>query len=804
MPTIDLPSHRIGPYEVDRLLGRGGAGTVYLAHRIDAGFPGPVAIKVLGQPFGGDVLQQRFARERRILAALTHPNIARLLDAGVTDEGQAYLVMEYVDGSSATSYVIDRALPVRERLALFRTICEAVEYAHQHLVVHRDLKPSNIFVDAAGTPKLLDFGTAKMIGDGDLTVAGTGGLTVAYASPEQLNGQSVSTLTDVFSLGAVLFELLTGQRLLGDDLAARSQGHVAFNRAAVPADVARIIDKATADEPSRRYPSARHLSDDVRRFIDNEPVHAARQTTGYRLRKFARRNRAAMVSTSVLAIGLVVATGLAAFQYRATRVARARSDMRLHELTRSMLVELFDELGKSPGGMQAQDGLIQKALTQYDTLVSESNRDPELMAEAGEAYLRFGNLLGNPYSNNKGQESEALATYRKGLVLLAGVQGSPRVDIARGHLHRAVGRMYMTRGDTAAALDELRQSVADIERGNTRDGTGRYDVDLLEVRSGFGDVMFDSDPKQALAFFDASAATVDAIRRRNPAYETNGVLEYKRGACEEMLGHLGAAIEHYHRGLEDNGRLSDASKNTPNNRRARASLLSALGSALATTGHAEDGMAPLDEAVTIARAMAAADPGSTRALFSVAANLSNRSLAARQLKRPDVLHGALLDESKAWSALLGKTQLPMYLSGAAANLDSLSQSYAALNNPASAREAMQRSLTLFRRVAEGTPTPEDRRRYGVALLEGGSADLRSPPQALEQLAAAMAATESPSQPLEEAYGLALLRNNRAAEAVVHFEKSVAMLTATPATSNDEVLRVQGWLAEARAAVARSR
>ncbi len=324
--VADSTPHRIGPYELERLLGRGGMGAVYLARRVDGEFDQQVALKLIGLPFEIEPFRERFRRERQILAGLNHPNIARLLDGGTTDSGDLYLAMEYVDGTAIDRYASGRSLT--ERLRLFADVCAGVEYAHQHLVVHRDIKPSNILVNQEGVPKLLDFGSAKLLADAEVTRTGLGVLTIAYASPEQLRGEPASTLSDVFSLGVVLFELVAGRRALASDVTARLAQLQADRTAPdlperLPGDLDRIVRKAVATDPALRYSSAGQLAEDVRRFQAGEPVAAHPPSLAYHAGRFVRRH-AIGVAAAVLAILLMA--GAAIFSIREARVARREAE----------------------------------------------------------------------------------------------------------------------------------------------------------------------------------------------------------------------------------------------------------------------------------------------------------------------------------------------------------------------------------------------------------------------------------------------------------------------------------------------
>lgn len=386
-PPQKPPPSQIGPYRIVRQVGEGGMGVVYLATHVEADPPRPVALKLLRRGMSVDEVLTRFRRERSVLAQLDHPNIARLLDAGESEDAEPYFVMEFVDGQSMDEYCDSRKLSVAERIDMVRAVCAAVHHAHQHLVVHRDIKPRNIMVTADGVPKLLDFGIAKIINPGEAsgpdlpTAPEVRAMTPEYASPEQIRGLPVSTATDIYSLGVVLYEILSGHRpfvlrnrsfhevertvceidperpseaiarvalaFLAEDenpgsdaipkpSAARSPTKTPEQVAALrggetPARLERMLRgdldnialMALRKEPQRRYPSAEALAEDLRRHQDGHPVVAAPDTLRYRARKFLARNRVAVGAAVVVAVVLVVAS--AAFAWQATVANRERA-----------------------------------------------------------------------------------------------------------------------------------------------------------------------------------------------------------------------------------------------------------------------------------------------------------------------------------------------------------------------------------------------------------------------------------------------------------------------------------------------
>jgi eukaryotic-like serine/threonine-protein kinase len=330
---VQLPGERLGSYRVVREIGRGGMGAVFLAVRDDDQYQKQVAIKVVKRGMDTAEVLERFRYERQILANLDHPYIARLHDGGTTGDGRPFFVMEYVEGKPIDIFCAEHSLDTRARLRLFLHVCEAVAHAHRNLVVHRDLKPANIFVTAGGTPKLLDFGVAKLIG-GNAGAGATAATTMAmmrlftpeYASPEQVRGLPISTATDVFSLGAVLYELLTGTRarvltgatLLEVDRAVCENEikRPSLAAANLDSDLDNIVLMAMRNEPDRRYTSADQFAEDIQRYLRGEPVLARQNSFGYRTRKFLRRNRWEVAASAVVFASLMTATVVSTAQSR--------------------------------------------------------------------------------------------------------------------------------------------------------------------------------------------------------------------------------------------------------------------------------------------------------------------------------------------------------------------------------------------------------------------------------------------------------------------------------------------------------
>jgi len=402
---------RCGPYVLVRVLGRGGMGTVFLAQRTDGEVDQRVAIKFVPATSMSAAFRERFLRERQILASLQHPGIAHLLDAGRTAGGHPYLVMEFVDGTP-----IDRAaesLPVRQKLELFLGVCDAVAYAHRNLVIHRDIKPSNILVDAAGHARLLDFGIARMLDDvGDPGVTKERLLTPEYASPEQVRGMAHSTATDIYSLGAVLYHLLTGtsphaiatNSAVPIETIICSTDPIAPSRvsSAIARDIDFIVLKALRKEPEERYPSVDAFADDIRAFLASRPVRARSASAWYWVRKFVRRQwlPVSAVATVIasLSVGVYVAN-------RERRIAERRfSDVR--QLS-NRLFDIDREVSEVAGSTKTRQLIVDTAQEYLQRLAADAADDPALATELANAYLHVARVQGVPIGRNLGQLAQA-------------------------------------------------------------------------------------------------------------------------------------------------------------------------------------------------------------------------------------------------------------------------------------------------------------------------------------------------------------------------------------------------------------
>jgi len=503
------PAPRVAGYAVHGLLGRGGMGEVYAAERVGADFVQPVALKrMLVGSHGADV-HERFLRERRILAQLNHPNVARLLDGGLDADGNPYFAMERVDGVPITRFVQEHKLDITAILRLFIVVCEAVAYAHRNLIVHRDIKPSNVLVAADGTVKLLDFGIAKLIDAQHDTVTRSLAMTPAYAAPEQLLGEAVSTGTDVYSLGLLLYELLTGElpqrswreRLRDatheDDTLQPPSAEVLRKESAdargrrrlaqaLRGDLDQIVMTALRRDPARRYATAQALADDLRRYLDGHPVLARPDSLRYRMGKFVRRNAMAVAASGMLMLALVAATvvsiGFARSEAKARKEAEAQA---LHATrTRDFVVTLFNDInvtlnadGKGKEYTAVQ--LLENAASRLERNLGDA---PDSQAELYAVLAAGLGELGE-YKSALGLSDTAV----KKLTTVYGPHSLVLADalVARGQMHQNLGDLDGADADAHAALAALQTLPQDKAARLSRIRALTNLTTLLTFRSDF-------------------------------------------------------------------------------------------------------------------------------------------------------------------------------------------------------------------------------------------------------------------------------------------------------------------------------
>jgi serine/threonine protein kinase len=446
--------YRVGPYQLDRRIGRGGMGSVWVAARVDHEYEKKVAVKLVRRGMDSHEILRRFRLERQVLAGLDHPNIARLIDGGSTPDGLPYLVMEYVEGTPITEYCESRKSTITERLRLFRAVCAAVQYAHSNLVVHRDIKAGNILVTPDGVPKLLDFGIAKVLRSdlSTLEMAQTRPemrpMTLDYASPEQVRGEPIATATDVYSLGVLLYKLLTGKMPYGVETRSRTALQHAIceveprrpssvimtdSEAAIPqatqklevvevveetrdkarkrlkkklaGDLDVIILKALRKEPPRRYASVEQFSEDIRRYMEGRPVIARSDTLGYRAAKFVRRNAAAVAAAATISLALIVSAIGSSYYARVAARQRDLAEQRFVMTRHELLAAYFRN-----GEIEANAANSRRAYEIAQAIYRQDPRQAEARRDFARAEANLGDLVAA-----SGDRPEALSLYSDAL-----------------------------------------------------------------------------------------------------------------------------------------------------------------------------------------------------------------------------------------------------------------------------------------------------------------------------------------------------------------------------------------------------
>lgn len=508
---------RVGAYQIVEQIGAGGMGEVYRAFRADDQYRMDVALKVVRAGQDSATVITRFRNERQILASLEHPNIARLLDGGTTESGTPYLVMELIEGRPIAEYCDARKLSIPDRLKLFVQVCGAVQFAHQRLIIHRDIKPTNILVTSDGTPKLLDFGIAKVLGSDiqlqrNETLTAFRILTPEYASPEQINGEPVTTASDVYSLGVVLYDLLTGrspypatartsQELVAaiayrepekpSTLVVRasdanagapdSAERIASARSCtvqklqkqLNGDLDNIVLLALRKESGRRYASTEQFAADIRRHLEGVPVLARKDTAGYRMSKFVGRHKVGVAASAVVLIAIVGALAVSLYeahvarqQTEIARTQKIRAERRFNDvrnLANSLMFEIHDSIKDLPGSTSARKILVTRAQEYLDSLSQEAGGDAALQRELAAAYDRVGDLLGYDGAANLGNFSQAIQSYKKALAiresLAAANPSDPKIQTELFNNYFRLSFALQNASDFAGALSNVKKAL---------------------------------------------------------------------------------------------------------------------------------------------------------------------------------------------------------------------------------------------------------------------------------------------------------------------------------------------------------
>jgi serine/threonine-protein kinase len=841
---------QIGSYRLVREIGRGGMGVVYLAERDDEEFERTVALKVLRGGPGAVEIEQRFLQERQILARLDHPGIARLLDGGRTADGSPYLVMEYVEGDPIDAYCNGRSASTEERLELFLAICSAVDFAHRNLVVHRDLKPGNVLVSADGVPKLLDFGIAKLL-HADLstpplaeTRAGLWVMTPEYASPEQMRGDPITTATDVYSLGVMLYELIAGRRPY--DLSGRALPEIArmiceqevappstaardacsdeTRRTASPAGTVRdrlghrwrgdldaIVLKALRKEPEQRYASAEQFAADLRRLQAGLPVLARQGSFGYRASKFLLRHRFGVAAAAAFAVLLVLfVTSMALQVARTTRaLERAETEAAKAATVQGFLQETFE--AANPLSNEGRHFTVEEALDRARERLERSfSEQPEI-----EAAVRH--QIGKLYSN-MGRYDAAEPLLRQALATRRGILPAAHEDLAEAL--ESLGLLLGRSGRAAESEPLLQEALAMRRRHGGWNAEVANDLELLaRVANAGGDPLRaaelqgeaveayrrsvgEGDPKTAqalssLADFERENGDLDAAETAmrqaagildglsEPAAAGRGQLEMNLGELLEARGEHREAEAHYRAGLEILRRLFG------NDHHWVAQGLVQLGTVLARQGRYNEAEVPLRQGVATLQGRLGRDHP------DVATSLNNLAFLLGERGDAGEAAGLLREVATIQRRSLGDHP---FLGVTLRNLGFLEMR---LGRFSEARQHFEEALSIHRRH-HGEDHP--RTAHSLLALAWATGELGDWQQATAQMRRAVAAFEAVYEPdhpkLAEArglLGLSLVRLGRLDEAESLLVGALPVLQQAHGPRNHRVTRALETLIELREA-----
>jgi non-specific serine/threonine protein kinase/serine/threonine-protein kinase len=680
------PGQRIGSYRLIHEIDRGGMGIVYLAVRDDGQYRQRVALKLIARHADSAEVVRRFRQERQILASLNHPNIARLLDGGMTEDGRPYFVMEYIEGAPITEYCDARRLSTAARLRLFADVCAAVEHAHSYLVVHRDLKPSNILVTKEGVVKLLDFGIAKLLNPEltglslDLTDEHDRLMTPEYASPEQVQGRPITRASDVYSLGVILYELLTGHRpyriksrLLQeivrviceeeperpstavsrteelrtrDGVVTLTPEQVSRTRDARPetlrrrlrGDLDNIVLMALRKEPQRRYSSAAELAEDLRRSLEGLPVRARPATFTYRSAKFVRRHKVSLAAAAAVLLSLIA--GLVATTRQARIAERRFGEVR--QLANTFLFTFDESIQKLPGATPARRLIITTALDYLDRLAREAAGDAALQRELAAAYVKVGDLQGNPYFPNLGDMAGAEASYRKSLAIHEALAARAGGDLRARH---DLAASYEKLGDLLASRSELSEAEKlyrrALELHETWAAAGHADKEsrsaLAQAYDKLGQVrLWTGDAAGARGLHEQSLKLREALAAEFPR---DAAMIHAVCVSYVNIGETYVQQDDYARALESYRRVREIATRAVSEDGASATARrdlgmshSKMGEALAWAGRLDEALAAHRAALDIRERLALSDPVNRQARRdeAVTRTLLGTLLAANQ------------------------------------------------------------------------------------------------------------------------------------------------------------------------------
>lgn len=783
---IDVAGMRdrlIGPWRVVRLIGRGGMGSVYLVERADGQFDQQAALKLSRLGFDDEAAMVRFLAERQIVARLDHPNIARLIDGGVADDGRPYFAMELVTGEPLLAYVQARQLSIRDRLALFIQLGEAVQYAHRHLVVHRDVKPSNVLVTAEGVPKLLDFGIAKLF-DPDAGLAADGTvtrdrvMTPGYAAPEQIAGGPITTATDVYAMGVVLYELLCGRRPFeASGRSPRELEQEVLERAAdrpsvmaadrrrrrqIAGDLDTICLTALRKEPERRYRSAEQLVEDVRRHLAGLPVAARPDTLSYRAAKFVHRHAIGVTMTAA-AVVLVVAAAVAL----AVQSAQAARERDKAQQVAALLIDVFEVADPSEvrGAQVTAREVLDRGVERVErTLGSQPEVQADLLGVLGRVY------------RNLGLYERATGLTARALDLVAGLSGAR--SAAAAATRSRLGELHYLKGDYPRAEATLREALSAQETiagpaspevavtlnhlGKTLQAQGRLD----EAETTLGRALAIS----TAAYGESHAQVAEAV--------TNlGAVMFVRGRLDQAGTLFQRALDVRRRLLGDDHPLV-------------AAALSNLATLLSRTGDLDGAERIGREALAVARRVYG--PEHPR----VATVLNNLGLTEFARNNP-----AAAEPWLAESLAMRRKLLPPAHPETAQSLANLGLIVQTLKRPADALPMYEEALAIRRKTLGAEHVLVAQTLNNLGLLHQSLGDLAGADRELRQSLAMLRKTAGESHPLvtQGIVNLAKLscERRRVSEAELLYQEALGRQRASLPAGHQDMVATERALGECR-------
>ncbi len=706
---------RIGSYQIIEGIGAGGMGEVYRAARADEQYRKQVAIKLVRSGADSAFVIGRIKKERQILASLDHPHIARLLDGGTTEDGVPYFVMELIEGRPIDEYCDAGNLSITQRLALFRQVCSAVQYAHQFLIVHRDIKPSNILVTAEGAPKLLDFGIAKILEEGsesrspEATQTAFAALTPGYASPEQVLGMPVTTASDVYSLGVVLYELLTGRRpyrlpsrapqeiaravcetepekpstAVTRALRAEADSAGAFATAAeisavregspeklkkrLAGDLDNIVLMALRKEPMRRYASVEQFRQDIERHLEHLPVLARKATLAYRAQKFAARYKTAVAAAILVALSLITGLVIALREARIARAERARAERRFNDvrnLSNTLLFRIDDSIKDLPGSTEARHLLISSAQQYLDSLSTEAGGDVSLLRDLAEGYEKLGLIQGSGRSANLGDSRSAIESLRKAVALREAIaRANPSDQSARHQLQKAYEELAdplltVDVGEAAATVDKSMRLADALYRENTSNNEFLHSL-TLAYEDQAQVLTYKNDLRGATAVQNKCLDLAKQFATRSPGSPGQTLLSYEHKRLGGLLiaqKQYAPALKEYQAAESLDETLLAARPDDANARFAITYTYSDIGYIYWKEGSYSAALVNYRKVLAMREALAKADPHDARAVSGVARTCRYLGDVLRDDKKPeealqyDLRQYAILDRQSARAA----------------------------------------------------------------------------------------------------------------------------------------------------------